>query len=191
MTNNLDSCWQRIKKGEEKALKELLLNVGPSLINFAFKVTNDAHLAEESVHDVFLRIWHNRETIDIKWSVKTYLYQAVHNQSINEVNKFKANKYSISKPITTEAWQIVEENYEVNSFLIEKIEAEDTERDINQIIMELPSQCREIFNLSRFEHKSNDEIATLMNISVSTVKTQIFRALEKIREGLKNHGYEF
>jgi RNA polymerase sigma-70 factor (ECF subfamily) len=191
MTNDLDSCWQRIKEGEEKALKELLTKVGPSLINFAFKLTNDSHLAEEAVHDVLLRMWHNRETIEIKWSVKTYLYQAVHNQSINEINKSKANKFSMSKPLTHEAWQIIEENYEVNSFLIEKIEAEDTEKAINQIILELPNQCREIFKLSRVENKSNDEIALLMNISVSTVKTQIFRALEKIKAGLKNQGYVF
>ena len=188
MTNDFDSFWQRIQNGEEKALRELLLKVGPSLINFAFRITNDAHLAEGAVHDVFLRIWYNRENLNVTGSIKTYLYQAVHNQSINEVNRTRTNKYSISKPITTEAWQIVEENYEVNSFLIEHIEAEDTEITVNQIIRDLPSQCREIFNLSRFGNKSNNEIAVLLNISVSTVKTQIFRALGKIRDGLKNRG---
>jgi RNA polymerase sigma-70 factor (ECF subfamily) len=47
---------------------------------------------------------------------------------------------------------------------------------------ELPDQCREIFILSRYHELTNNEISQKLNIAPSTVKTQIYRALEKIRE---------
>ncbi|NJO69369.1 MAG: sigma-70 family RNA polymerase sigma factor [Bacteroidetes bacterium] len=62
------------------------------------------------------------------------------------------------------------------------MEAEDCEKIINEIIDSLPDQCRQIFKLSRFQQMSNTEIATKLNISVSTVKTQIYRAIDKIRQ---------
>jgi RNA polymerase sigma-70 factor, ECF subfamily len=61
------------------------------------------------------------------------------------------------------------------------------EADIKEAIEQLPSQCRKIFCLSRYEFKSNDEIAEALNISVNTVRTQISRALDNLRFKLKKY----
>jgi RNA polymerase sigma-70 factor (ECF subfamily) len=61
------------------------------------------------------------------------------------------------------------------------LDTEDTSIKIQQIVDQLPAQCREIFTKSRYEDKSNEAIATEMNLSENTVKTQIYRALQKIR----------
>lgn len=65
-----------------------------------------------------------------------------------------------------------------------QLQAKETLNRIDALVDSLPGQCRETFKLSRFEEKTNDEIASLLNISVNIVKMQMYRALDKIRKGL-------
>lgn len=60
--------------------------------------------------------------------------------------------------------------------------AEETRQRINAIIESLPSQCRTAFVLSRQRQLSNQEIATEMDISISTVEKHIGKALRIIRD---------
>jgi RNA polymerase sigma-70 factor (ECF subfamily) len=176
--------WFSIKHGEIAALRELFNETNQSLLNYSFRISQDKHIAEEVVQDVFINIWNNRELIDIKGSVKSYLFQSVHNYTINKLIKNKTQRNSLAVLVSEEAWQYIEANYEVNDYLIEKLESEDTEKLIHSIVEELPQQCREIFFLSRYEGLTNSEIAHKLNVSLSTVKTQIYRALDKIKQQL-------
>ena len=83
--------------------------------------------------------------------------------------------------LSSEMWAKISEKYGFDESMIGQLEAEDTAARIQQIIEQLPAQCREIFIKSRFEFRSNEEIAVEMNLSENTVKTQIFRALKKIK----------
>jgi RNA polymerase sigma-70 factor (ECF subfamily) len=62
---------------------------------------------------------------------------------------------------------------------------DDIENDLKIAIQTLPEQCQRIFLMSRFEKCSHQEIANALNISVNTVKTQIRRALEKLKHILE------
>jgi RNA polymerase sigma-70 factor (family 1) len=182
MAINADICWKRIQNGEEKALKELFSETGASLCHYSFQIIGDKNLAEEVVQDVFVKLWEQRQTISIQSSLKTYIYQAVHNESVNCAVHKRTLKNSVNQLVSDELWQSVVNNYQMDDSIIEQLEAEDTSKMIDQIIQKLPTQNREIFILSRFENKSNQEIAEMLNLSVSTVKTQIYRAIDKIRE---------
>lgn len=64
------------------------------------------------------------------------------------------------------------------------MEATETVEIISRAVNELPGQCRLIFQMSRNEGLQNSEISAKLNISVNTVRTQLFRALIKIRQKL-------
>ena len=66
----------------------------------------------------------------------------------------------------------------------EEIEANDLRKYIDHLIEELPPKRREIFNLSRREHKSYKEIALMMNISEKTVENQISEALKFLKKNV-------
>jgi RNA polymerase sigma-70 factor (ECF subfamily) len=59
--------------------------------------------------------------------------------------------------------------------------------EIEEAINDLPEKCREVFYLCRFENMSYEEISAKLNISVNTVRTQMSRALVKLRESLKDY----
>ena len=64
--------------------------------------------------------------------------------------------------------------------------SEELKKKAEEILDKLPDQCKKIYMLNRYENMSYSEIATKLNISVGTVKTQMFRAFQKLREGLKD-----
>lgn len=180
----LHNYWSKIKEGDENSFELLFKELYSELCNYAFQYMADRFLAEEIIQDVFIKIWQNRENITLSKSIKAYIFQSVHNSCINSLIQ-KKNKKIINNVFLSDAsWEFIQESTQINSYLLEKLEAEDTERIIKQIILTLPAGCSEIFTLSRFEHRSNQEIAEFLNVTVSTVRTQIYRALEKISEGL-------
>jgi RNA polymerase sigma-70 factor, ECF subfamily len=188
MSSELDDYWQKThKRGDLKAFEKIYKDTFRPLCFYTFQLTKDQFLSEEIVQEVLLKIWNERAIIIINGSIKSYLYQAVHNLSINKLIQQNTRKFSVNKPTTSELWQLIANNYEYNAFLVEKLEAIDTEKIIDNAVNELPEQCRKIFLLSKYEDKPNDEIATALNISVNTVRTQLYRALEKIKDALEKY----
>ncbi len=184
---NLEIKWLKARDGDKEAFECLFKSFYASLCFYACHLTHDSFLAEEIVQDVFTKLWKDRENIRIRESIRSYLYKSVHNTAINALISKRTNKNSVHQTLPSEEWLKLVENYEANAFLIEFIEAEDTEKIIKKVIENLPAQCKEVFILNRFENKSVEEIANQLGISVNTVRTHIYRALEKIRAELKKN----
>jgi len=139
--------------------------------------------AEEIVSDVFVKLWNIRENINITTSIKAYLIKAVHNTSINYLEKSKtSNKLTDNfndSDFKLLAW---DSDYPLGQ-LYEKEITDILEHGINT----LPDACRQIFILSRNEDMKYKEIADKLGISVNTVKTQMKIALVRLRENLKDY----
>ena len=179
---NLDHIWTKIKNDDTTAFELLYHLLYPGMCQYASQLTGDRHVAEEVVQDVFLKVWDKRKDIYSRdGSVKKYLFRLIHNQCLDTVRKYRTQKESFVQLLPSEAWVKISESYGFDDFLIERLEAEDTAAKIQQIVDQLPAQCREIFIKSRFENKSNEKIAQEMNLSEHTIKTQIYRALQKIK----------
>ena len=71
--------------------------------------------------------------------------------------------------------------------ILESIFSEEMEKSLNEAIETLPEQCRQIFYLCRFEDLSYREISAKLDISLSTVKTQMQRAMVKLAGAVKDH----
>ncbi|MDP4290187.1 MAG: RNA polymerase sigma-70 factor [Bacteroidota bacterium] len=183
----LNNYWYKVLEGDENSFKLLFRELFSDLCNYAYQYTTDRFLSEEIVQDVFIKIWLDKEKITLNKSIKSYIYQSVHNSCINSLIQKKNKKQINNVLLSDESWAFIKESQPINSFLLEKLEAEDTKRMIQQIMLTLPAGSGEIFKLSRLENRSHQEIAEILNISVSTVRTQIFRVLEKISEGLSKN----
>jgi len=73
---------------------------------------------------------------------------------------------------------------DTESELYERFFSENFEKDVYKAIDALAPQQKRIFTLSRFHQKSYAEIANELNISINSVKTQMSRALQKLRASL-------
>jgi len=172
-----------LKTGNHKSFELVFKTYYPRLCTYAFHYTKQLEVAEDLVKDIFVHLWEKKEKLNIKTSLSGYLFRSVHNSCINYLNREKIihKTYSFEEfpALELKMKQPLSPDYPIAHFLAREME--------NQIIAEidkLPDQCREIFKLSRFEGLSHKKIAEKLNISENTVKTQIFRALKKIRQSL-------
>lgn len=170
------SIFIYIKKGDEKAFSLLFEGYYAGLSFFAMKYLNDLDLGRSLVQQVFIDLWQNRQKIEVKKSVKSYLFQTVRNRCIDYLRKAKT---------VVEVSELHADMEEVPFHdLVE--EAELNER-INSAVSQLPEKCREVFLLCRFEGLKYAEIARELNISIKTVEMQMGIALKKLRENLSDY----
>ena len=184
---NVDAEWEKVQQGDESSFDILYHHFYPGLFRYAEYLLNDHSLAEETVHDVLINVWKMSQTIYSKGdSLKNYLYRATHNESINILKSKKSLKNKIFCLLPPETWEIFSEKYSSDENISEKIEAEETAALIEKVIEEMAPQCREIFRLSRYEYKTNKEIAEQMDLSENTIRVQLHRAMKKIEKILLN-----
>ncbi|MCW3462294.1 RNA polymerase sigma-70 factor [Chitinophaga nivalis] len=155
-----------------------------ALCAFAFEFVNRHELAEEIVQDTFVKIWERYEELDIQVSEKAYLYRAVQNNCLNFIKQDK-----IKAQYGSELMQQLESRISLlgmSSFHspVEKLEHSELELLAEKAIRKLPPQCQDVFRLSRFEQLSYPEISHRLGISINTVKTQMTRALQRLRAEL-------
>jgi RNA polymerase sigma-70 factor (ECF subfamily) len=130
-------------------------------------------IAEDVVQELFFRIWTKGQEFSISTSLKSYLYKATYNNSIEYLrtlrNEILYKEYNLNTLKNTD-------NSQPDSDMIAAI---------YKAIDELPEKCGEVFKLRKFENLSHSEISKKLNISVKTVETHIHRANITLKEKMK------
>lgn len=145
-----------------------------------FKFGFEMEMAEDVVNTSFIKLWEVRETLADDVSPKSYLYKIIHNTSLNILKHEKVKQQYAQELLKTTSERTEQSNFD-------SVDLKQLRADIRAAIAELPEQMRKIFELSKFEGLKYDEIATQLNISAKTVKTQMSRALTKLREKLSKY----
>ncbi len=148
---------------------------------YALKFVDSPDVAKDIIQDVFLGILNSQGRSDID-NLKAYLFRSVRNNCLNYI-KHSEVKSEFAR-LEKERIKREIEYYDIHQTLVEK----ELQQKLNEIIEELPEKYKTPFKLSRFEDLSNKEIADKLNLQVRTVETQIYRALNMIREKIENKG---
>ena len=143
----------------------------PAMVLLARKYVEDTDTARDLAQQVFVNMYEKRAKLTIKTSVKSYLFQAVRNASLNWLNQRKTKAKHEDRILQNT-------NTSENS---DPLEVKELGKLLAGLIEELPPQCRRIFKMNRYEGKRNREIAAELNISIRTVETQISKALKQLR----------
>lgn len=147
-----------------------------SLCAFCLQYVKDKTASEDLVQDFFVSLWMESHRLQIRTSLKSYLFAAVKNRCLDVQKHQKVAEKFKSYIISSAANQ-------TNS--TEQYYAESELRQIVQNSMEkLPPRCREIFEMSRVKGMSNQEISEKLNISKRTVELQISNSLKFLRKEL-------
>ena len=160
---------------DEPAFEKLFREYFTSLMAFSRRILGDEDDAKEVVHQVFIKLWERRSEIDLSTSLKSYLFTAVNNRSLNMIRDRR--KFSSEEvPERVGEWDVSAQ-----------LESMELEKQIREVIDSLPERCRVIFELNRYDGLKYAEIATQLDISVKTVENQISKALKILREQLAKY----
>ncbi len=160
------------KKGMELLYRTYYL----PLCSHASRFLYSKEVAEDIVGDIFFVFYNKGLYKDIYYSYQSYLFSAVRRNSFNyirrEFGKFKKDDI---------------QGLEIDSQLPtpqQIMQYDELYFKIDAIIKLLPSQCRKVFMMSRYESKKYHEIASELNLSQKTVEAHISKALKILRESL-------
>lgn len=174
---HLKNLFAGICRDDKSAFAELFRMEYKRLHSFSMQYVNTPESAEEVVNDVFIKIWKYRQSLHTIKNPESYLFIAVKNQSINYCKKYSALHISVREEGSL-AELIVQHSPEYD------IEWKELQFRLNQVINQLPDQCRTVFKLMKEEGFKAKQVAEILNISVRTVETQLYRAMKRLSQAL-------
>lgn len=146
---------------------------------FVLTFLKSEDIAEDICQDVFTIIWKNRKFLNPNASFQSYLYTISRNRVLNFIRD-NSQKQFVEDAILAEAIDSGDDTFE-------KISAEELEGILYKAIDSLSDRQKEIFDMSRNQGLSHQQIANKLNISPSTVNEHITNSLKIIQKYLNRH----
>lgn len=169
---------QRIALYEDmRAYQELYALLCDRLFRFSHSIVKSREAAEEIVSDVFIKIWQMRNELQKVAALKIYCYTITRNFSINYITRsYKHHTVDIDS---------LSDHFQAHAPSPEDLLiSADMQARIREAIASLPQQCRIIFSLVREDGLRYKEVASILNLSVLTVRNQVAIATRKVAEAL-------
>lgn len=163
--------WNKIINGDVDALRILHDKYYYQMWIWSSKYTRNQTLSEELVSDCFIKLWDRRKHIIIEKSLKSYLFLMLRNQIISHARKAKHEVIIDSENLPDIPDEVTLDN-------------QDFYAELYLAISKIPEQRRKILELAVFKSLTYKEIADSLDISVNTVKTQMGRAYQFLKEEL-------
>ena len=166
---------------KEEQFKKLVAEFGSMIVNLAFRFVGNKDDAHDITQDVFIKAWNSFESFQGSSSFKTWLYRIGVNESLNFLRKKKVSSF-----ITA-----LESNLALPFFLSENAEQQLIQQEeknlVRKAIKKLPKNQRIAITLRSLRNLSYEEIAQIMEVSVSSVESLLFRAKNNLKKTLTQY----
>ena len=149
-------------------------------------MTGGEDVARDLTQDIFMKVFENIDDFNQQSSIYTWIYRIAVNHVLNYLKK--RNRYHWLDLLERSVTEVVRSEVPVFDFWSndgfeppdEKIEREEREILVWELIQQLPAKYRVPLVLQRYDEMGNREIAEVMELSISAVESRIFRAKKKL-----------
>ncbi|WP_195450268.1 RNA polymerase sigma-70 factor [Bacteroides nordii] len=175
-----------LQKGSYSDFNRLYDLYADRLYGFAYNLTHSSEMAEEIVQEVFLKIWQMREHLSPEYSFRSFLFTIAKNKFLNDLRNrltlLSYDEYITQLDDATERGEnSTESEFNFNELNEQVLQSKD----------KLSKRQKMIFEMSKEEGLSNQEIALKLGISEQSVRNQLSSALKVLREELIKIGFSF
>ena len=169
--------WEQFVAGDEGAFSWLYKNHTTLLYEYGMRFTTDGELVKDCIHDIFLSIYKNRQSIERPRNIKAYLMVSLKNAILNALKHAsftdsidEADDYSFTLTAS------IEDEY------IETETNEETKKLVERLLSKLSPRQKEIIYHRYIHELSMNEICEVMNISYQSAQNLIQKAFHKIKQ---------
>ncbi len=159
--------------GNEKAFLAIFNTYRKEVYAYSLSILKSKIYAEDIVQEVFLKVWLKREDFNESLALKPYLIVTTKNMSLNFLKKA-----TYDKKIREEIFYQSQKSFDPIYKMIQEKELKDIQEKAIDL---LPPRRKLIFEMSRNDGKSYEDISQELGISQNTVKSQMCKALKTIR----------
>ena len=180
---NEKAIFAGLAEGDEAAFETIYHHYNKRLAPFIEKMVRSADLTEEIIQEIFVQLWINRHLLADVAHPTAYLFNIATNRTLDHLKKI-ANNAKLMDRIAYGSTELVNDTEE-------QVVLRESTAIIKLAIEALPAQRKLIFNLSRNEGLTHEQIAERLGISRHTVKNQLVTALKSIRLFTEKRGKMF
>ena len=177
---------EQLKQGNENAFRRLVENYQKLVVNTCYGMVRNREDAEDIAQDVFVEVYRNVDSFRADAKLSTWLYRIAVNRSLNHIRDNKKHKWfqSVESEVEAKNRQLLQlESSKVDQ---PEYDLENKQRAIilYEAINTLPDNQRTAFTLSKYEELSYQEISEVMEMTVSSVESLLFRAKKNLQKKL-------
>ena len=170
------------QKGNIKSYNQLVYRYKDRLFNYIYQFVRDIDLAEDLLQDTFLKLYTHKNSYREVAKFSTWIYTIAGNFAKTELRKFKRRKtYSNSDLSFDDREFIVEDKSKTASEILYQ---DQLSKELNECLYELPLKFKTIIILRDIQELSYDEISTIVDLPLGTVKSRINRGRVKLHDCL-------
>lgn len=167
--------WEDIAKGNQRAYAEAYTFYFKKLFNYGRKFTEDELLIEDTIQEVLIILWNQREKLPSIQSPQSYLFYSFRNALIYKLKQQK-------KRNAKEGSVVSEPEFHAEDIIIQSENEEELKQKLEEVIQALPSRQREALFLRFYEKLSYEEMAEVMKISLHAAYKTVSKAIIKMRD---------
>jgi RNA polymerase sigma-70 factor (ECF subfamily) len=177
-----------IAKGDDSAFETLVNRHQTSVLNLIYRFIGDRTQAKDLAQEVFIRVWQAAKTYRPEAKFTTWIYRIATNVCFNELKSARRKKWFQFLRFGDQHEETIEDTYIDGSPSPEDLLlAKERNRQISDALQSLPDNQRMALILRRYDDLSYEEIARILNCSISAVESLLVRAKRTLQEKLKNY----
>lgn len=173
-----------------KDFKQLYFEYNVMVYNVSLNYLQNVEDAEEITQDVFIQLHSSLHKFQEKSTLKTWIYRITINKCLDFIKHKNSQKrfFIFGKKSQNELEILNVSNFEHPGI---QMENKENAAILLAVINQLPTNQKTAFLLSKFDGLSNPEISEIMNLSVSSIESLVFRAKKTLKDKLKEKFSEY
>ena len=168
--------WRSIKNGDVATFEYVYHTYYKDLYYYGLKLSNEANVTEDCIHDLFVQIWSNKTTINEVHSIKPYLIKCFRRRLLTmltqDLHTVDYEKISLRDEYRHQS---------AEDTLISIESKSETKAKLSSVMDKLTRRQREAIHLKFFMGFDYDEICTVMNLQYQTVRNLICESIKVMR----------
>ncbi len=174
--------WKSFLEGNKEAIATIFLLFHDDLYRYGLRLAGNNDLVEDSIQDLFLQLWKNRQNLRPVDNLKPYLFKSFRNHMIDNLelrNPVMQIEIDFEHP-----FEVI---YSPEDFIIQQQVSEENQLKIVEALNRLSSRQREAIYLRFFEELDFEMIANIMDMNVQSVRNTLHRGLQAMRNLMLMH----
>ncbi|NND08613.1 MAG: sigma-70 family RNA polymerase sigma factor [Saprospiraceae bacterium] len=170
------ALWKRFKAGDKSALKHIYSDHIESLLQYGYRFCQDRSVIEDCIHDLFVYLWSNRETIGETDSIRSYLLVVLRRR----IYRSLSNSTETSHESAAEEAPDFELNIEHQ--IIGKETDTQHKEELEKALTGLSARQREAIYLKFYKNQSYEDICEIMEINYQSARNLVFAGIRALRK---------
>lgn len=174
-------------KSDLNTFNSIFQEYQPRFLLFAQSYLRNILVAEDVVMESFMYYWENRQQLSSSINIPAYILTTVKHKCLNYLQHLDV-RAKVSEELTEHAeWKLYIQITTLEACDPQELFSSEVQALVEKTLASLPVQTALIFKMSRYENKSNKDIASELNLSTKAVEFHITKTLKKLRIVLKDY----